>query len=63
MVISFIRPHVRGDPDLPRGVPIRDDQLNRRLEALGKGVRPSEEEVDANPRARSAVMRAARKRM
>jgi len=44
-------------------VPIRDDQLNRRLEALSKGVRPSEDEVDANPRARSAVMRAARKRM
>ncbi|CEP36615.1 MULTISPECIES: 16S rRNA (cytosine(1402)-N(4))-methyltransferase RsmH [Halomonadaceae] len=62
-VKRFIRHHVRGDTDLPRGVPIRDDQLNRRLEALGKGVRPSEEEVDANPRARSAVMRAARKRM
>lgn len=62
-VKRFIRHHVRGDTDLPRGVPIRDDQLNRRLEALGKGLRPSEEEVDANPRARSAVMRAARKRM
>ena len=62
-VKRFIRHHVRGDTDLPRGVPIRDDQMNRRLEALGKGVRPSEEEVDANPRARSAVMRAARKRM
>ncbi|MFC7367594.1 16S rRNA (cytosine(1402)-N(4))-methyltransferase RsmH [Vreelandella zhaodongensis] len=62
-VKRFIRRHVRGDTDLPRGVPIRDDQLNRRLEALGKGMRPSEEEVDANPRARSAVMRAARKRV
>ncbi|WP_434985998.1 16S rRNA (cytosine(1402)-N(4))-methyltransferase RsmH [Vreelandella zhaodongensis] len=62
-VKRFIRRHVRGDTDLPRGVPIRDDQLNRRLEALGKGMRPTEEEVDANPRARSAVMRAARKRV
>lgn len=62
-VKRFIRHHVRGDTNLPRGVPVRDDQLNRRLEALGKGVRPNEEEVDANPRARSAVMRAARKRM
>lgn len=61
-VKRFIRHHVRGDTHLPRGVPIRDDQLNRRLEALGKGSRPSDEEVDANPRARSAVMRAARKR-
>ncbi|MDQ7727471.1 16S rRNA (cytosine(1402)-N(4))-methyltransferase RsmH [Halomonas sp. SpR8] len=62
-VKRFIRHHVRGDTHLPRGVPIRDDQLNRRLEALGKGQRPSEQEVDANPRSRSAVMRAARKRM
>jgi len=61
-VKHFIRHHVRGDTHLPRGVPIRDDQLNRRLEALGKGSRPSDEEVGANPRARSAVMRAARKR-
>ncbi|PCF97243.1 16S rRNA (cytosine(1402)-N(4))-methyltransferase [Vreelandella nigrificans] len=62
-VKRFIRHHVRGDTHLPRGVPIRDDQLNRRLEALGKGMRPSDDEVDVNPRARSAVMRAARKRM
>lgn len=62
-VKRFIRHHVRGDTDLPRGVPLRDDQMNRRLEAISKGVRPSDEEVDANPRARSAVMRAARKRM
>ncbi|MFG6666735.1 16S rRNA (cytosine(1402)-N(4))-methyltransferase RsmH [Halomonas sp. HNIBRBA4712] len=61
-VKRFIRHHVRGDNDLPRGVPIRDDQINRRLEALNKGVRPSDDEVAENPRARSAVMRAARKR-
>ncbi|WNL40356.1 16S rRNA (cytosine(1402)-N(4))-methyltransferase RsmH [Halomonas sp. PAMB 3264] len=61
-VKRFIRHHVRGDNDLPRGVPIRDDQINRRLEALNKGVRPSEDEVAQNPRARSAVMRAAKKR-
>ncbi|WP_346798847.1 16S rRNA (cytosine(1402)-N(4))-methyltransferase RsmH [Halomonas sp. Bachu 37] len=61
MVKRFIRHHVRGDTHLPRGVPVRDDQLNRRLESLGKGQRPSSEEVEANPRARSAVMRAARK--
>ncbi|HCR97683.1 MULTISPECIES: 16S rRNA (cytosine(1402)-N(4))-methyltransferase RsmH [Halomonas] len=62
-VKRFIRHYVRGDSHLPRGMPIRDDQLNRRLEALGKGVRPSDEEVVGNPRARSAVMRAARKRV
>ncbi|CAM3552936.1 16S rRNA (cytosine(1402)-N(4))-methyltransferase RsmH [Halomonas lysinitropha] len=61
-VKRFIRDHVRGDTDLPRGMPIRDDQLKRRLESLGKARRPSAEEVQENPRARSAVMRVARKR-
>ncbi|MGM0983895.1 MAG: 16S rRNA (cytosine(1402)-N(4))-methyltransferase RsmH [Pseudomonadota bacterium] len=61
-VKRFIRDHVRGDTDLPRGMPIRDDQLKRRLESLGKARRPSTEEVQENPRARSAVMRVARKR-
>lgn len=60
-VKRFIRHHVRGDTHLPRGMPIRDDQLARRLEALGKARRPGRKEVEGNPRARSAVMRAARK--
>ncbi|UYG02260.1 16S rRNA (cytosine(1402)-N(4))-methyltransferase RsmH [Halomonas sp. LR3S48] len=60
-VKRFIREHVRGDTDLPRGVPVRDEQLAKRLEMLGKARRPTPEEVEANPRARSAVMRAARK--
>ncbi|MFW6346889.1 MAG: 16S rRNA (cytosine(1402)-N(4))-methyltransferase, partial [Halomonas sp.] len=61
-VKRFIRHHVRSDTHLPRGVPIRDDQLERRLEALGRAQRPTPLEVDENPRARSAVMRVARKR-
>lgn len=61
-VKRFIRQHVRGDTDLPRGMPVRDDQLMRRLEPLGKARRPSASEIEDNPRARSAVMRAARKR-
>ncbi|WNK21422.1 16S rRNA (cytosine(1402)-N(4))-methyltransferase RsmH [Halomonas piscis] len=61
-VKRFIRHHVRGDADVPRGMPLRDDQLNRRLESLGKARRAGADEVADNPRARSAVMRAARKR-
>ncbi|HSH48799.1 MAG TPA: 16S rRNA (cytosine(1402)-N(4))-methyltransferase RsmH [Halomonas sp.] len=61
-VKRFIRDHVRGDARLPRGMPLRDDQIPRRLEALGKARRPGAQEIKANPRARSAVMRAARKR-
>lgn len=61
-VKRFIRHHVRGDTHVPRGMPLRDDQLNRRLESLGKAKRAGADEVAGNPRARSAVMRAARKR-
>ncbi|MGJ7461042.1 16S rRNA (cytosine(1402)-N(4))-methyltransferase RsmH [Halomonas sp. MA07-2] len=61
-VKRFIRHHVRGDTHLPRGIPIPDAELERRLEALGKARRAGREEVVDNPRARSAVMRAARKR-
>lgn len=61
-VKRFIRDHVRGDTNVPRGIPLRDDQLQRRLESLGKAMRASDDEVADNPRARSAVMRMARKR-
>ena len=60
-VKRFIRDKARGDIDIPKGLPLREDQLNRRLAPVGKALRPSKEEVDANPRARSAVMRVARK--
>ena len=42
---------------LPRGVPVTDEALERRLRTLGKAQRASEDEVEGNPRARSAVMR------
>ncbi|GAB2795985.1 16S rRNA (cytosine(1402)-N(4))-methyltransferase RsmH [Halomonas shantousis] len=60
-VKRFIRDHARGDTHLPRGMPIREDQLNKRLVAVGKAQRPGVAEVDENPRARSAVMRVAQK--
>ena len=60
MVKRFIKRHVRGD-DLPARVPIRDDQLNRRLKQLGKPVRASVAEVEGNARSRSAIMRVAEK--
>jgi 16S rRNA (cytosine1402-N4)-methyltransferase len=42
-------------------LPIRDDQLNKRMRSLGKAVKASDEEVKANLRSRSAVMRMAEK--
>ncbi|GHB31020.1 16S rRNA (cytosine(1402)-N(4))-methyltransferase RsmH [Salinicola rhizosphaerae] len=61
LVKRFIRDQSRGDTHLPRGMPIREDQLIKRLKPVGKAMRPGESEVDANPRARSAVMRVAEK--
>jgi 16S rRNA (cytosine1402-N4)-methyltransferase len=47
--------------DLPRGVPVMDSALDKRMRLIGKPVKASQEEVDGNPRSRSAVMRVAEK--
>lgn len=48
---------------LPRRLPIRNKEMQnfhpQKLRLVGKGVRPRENEVAVNPRARSAVMRVA----
>ena len=58
IVKRFIRNESRGAA-LPKGVPVRDDQLQRRLRPIGAAVHASDDEVRANPRSRSAVLRAA----
>ena len=60
IVKRFFRRLEKGD-DLPAKLPIRDSQLNRRLKVLGKPMKPSAEEVEANARARSSIMRVAEK--
>ena len=59
-VKRFIRRQELGDP-VPKGLPIRDDQLNKRMRSLGKAIKASDAEVNANVRSRSAVMRVAEK--
>jgi 16S rRNA (cytosine1402-N4)-methyltransferase len=59
IVKRFIRRHVKGDEHIPPGVPVTDAMLKRRLKSAGKAVRAGKDELDQNPRARSAVMRAA----
>lgn len=59
-VKRFIRRQEMGDP-VPKGLPIREDQLNKRMRSLGKAIKASDEEVNANVRSRSAVMRVAEK--
>ena len=58
MVKRFVRRAARG-PDLPSNLPIRDADIERHMRVVGKPVRAGDAEVDANPRARSAIMRIA----
>ncbi len=57
-VKRFIREQQKGD-DFPPDMPVTQDQLNPRLRSIGKAIRASRDEVDTNPRARSAIMRVA----
>jgi 16S rRNA (cytosine1402-N4)-methyltransferase len=59
MVKHFMRDMAQGDK-LPKNVPIRAaDVPQGRLRLIGKPIYASDEEVSANPRARSAVLRVA----
>ncbi|KAB2925573.1 MAG: 16S rRNA (cytosine(1402)-N(4))-methyltransferase RsmH [Dechloromonas sp.] len=61
IVKNFMRAQATPD-DLPKGLPLRADQLPQpKLRLVGKAIRPDAAEVAANPRARSAVMRVAEK--
>jgi 16S rRNA (cytosine1402-N4)-methyltransferase len=61
IVKQFMQAHAK--VDVPRGLPVRDRDLPQSaLELIGR-VKPSDAEVSENPRARSAIMRIAEKRM
>ena len=55
----FMQQHAKGDA--PRGLPLRDSEINRRLKLAGKAQKASPEEVEVNVRSRSAVLRVAEK--
>lgn len=59
-VKRFMRAQARGD-DLPVDLPVTAKELHPTLRLVGKAIRPSEAEIHANPRARSAVLRIAEK--
>jgi len=59
IVKRFMRDAAQGDK-LPRNLPIRAADVPRsKMRLVGRALRASEQEVAANPRARSAVMRVA----
>lgn len=61
IVKQFIRRHSQGEP-IPRGVPVMDKERRVALKKAAKAIKPASEEIAANPRARSAVMRVAEKK-
>jgi len=56
IVKRYFRDEAKGD-DLPANFPIRADHLNPRIKLIGKAIKASSQELDVNPRARSAVLR------
>ncbi|MFC3024307.1 16S rRNA (cytosine(1402)-N(4))-methyltransferase RsmH [Vibrio zhugei] len=64
MVKRFMRKESQG-PQVPHGIPMTEDQIkalgSANLKTIGKAIKPSEAEVDLNPRSRSSVLRIAEK--
>ena len=60
IVKRFMRTEARGEV-YPRGMPAPLTAPKPHLKVIGKAIRPSEQEVRDNPRARSAVLRVAEK--
>jgi 16S rRNA (cytosine1402-N4)-methyltransferase len=58
IVKRFMKEQVKGK-SLPKGLPITDDQVERTMKFACKASKPGDAEVKENPRARSAVLRAA----
>ncbi len=62
MVKRFIRDKEKG-PQLPPDIPIMATDFPIVLKHVGKAVKPSKDEVNANIRSRSAIMRVAQKQL
>jgi 16S rRNA (cytosine1402-N4)-methyltransferase len=56
IVKQFIRQHEQGEP-LPRGLPIKGTTFKAKLKSIGKPIKPNSQEVNNNPRSRSAILR------
>jgi 16S rRNA (cytosine1402-N4)-methyltransferase len=58
IVKRFMRRETRGG-DFPAGLPVNASAYRPRLIPVGPAIRPGSSEIAANPRARSAILRAA----
>lgn len=56
LVKHFMQHQERGD-ELPAGLPIKQANIKVHFKRLSRAIKPSQEEIAANPRARSAILR------
>lgn len=56
IVKRFLQQQQRG-PKLPKGLPVMGDAYQPKMRKIGKAIKPSAAEVEANVRSRSAIMR------
>jgi 16S rRNA (cytosine1402-N4)-methyltransferase len=61
IVKQFLQAHAK--VEVPRGLPVREKDLPQSALEIIARVKPSDIEISENPRARSAIMRVAEKRM
>ena len=61
IVKQFMQTHAK--VDVPRGLPVREKDLPQSALEIIARIKPSDAEVSENPRARSAIMRVAEKRL
>lgn len=60
IVKKFIQHFTKGG-DFPPGLPVKQIDFHSRLKPLGRAIKPGQEEIAFNPRARSAILRIAEK--
>jgi len=60
IVKTWMNRMAKGD-DVPSYIPLSNEQLNKKVRLIGKAIKPSDKEIENNPRARSAIMRIAEK--
>ncbi|MGN1357678.1 MAG: 16S rRNA (cytosine(1402)-N(4))-methyltransferase RsmH [Succinivibrionaceae bacterium] len=60
IVKTFMKKESSG-PEIPAGLPVREEDINRNISfrLAGKAIKPTPEEIAANPRSRSAILRVA----
>lgn len=62
LVKRFIKQQARGEADdVPSYIPLTASMSAPRLRSIGRAIQPGAAETDANPRARSAILRVAEK--